>query len=135
MGRKARLCRRACLWACCAIATLVAVNTAGAHQTAQNKGVAVTLHVTPDDQPVAGRSSKILVSKVRTSSGRFSWKTCVCYLNIKDASGRVVLNRRAKKRMTFTFPKAGAYEMTFAGFVKRHGKKVHFSTHFAIRAD
>jgi hypothetical protein len=123
------------VWACCIFVALVAATTATAHQTAQNKGVSVTLHVTPDDQPVAGKASKIIVSKVKTRTGSFSWKTCVCYLNVKDASGHVVLNRRAKKRMTFTFPKSGAYALTFAGFVKRHGKKVHFSVQFAIRAD
>jgi hypothetical protein len=134
MGRKARLCRWVPLGACCVLAALVAVPMAGAHQTSQNKGVSVTLHVTPDDEPVAGEPSKIIVTKVKPRSGRFSWRTCVCYLNIKDASGHVVLNRRAVKRMTFTFSRAGAYQLTFAGFIKRRGKKVHFSVPFAIRA-
>jgi hypothetical protein len=131
MGRKARL----CLWACVVVAALLAVPTVSAHQTAQNKGVSVTMHVTPDDQPVAGRSSRILITRVKPRRGRFSWRTCACYLNVRDASGRVVLNRRAKRRMTFTFPKSGAYELIFSGRVKRSGKKVRFRVSFAIRAD
>ena len=55
MGRKARLCRWVPLGACCVLAVLVAVPMAGAHQTSQNKGVSVTLHVTPDD--VTGAAS------------------------------------------------------------------------------
>jgi hypothetical protein len=135
MGRKARLGRRVFPWACCVIVALLAAPAVSAHQTAQNKGVSVTLHVAPDDAPAAGSPAQIIVTRVKTRKGSFSWKSCTCYLNIKDASGRVVLNRRASKRMTFTFPKSGAYQLTFAGFVKRRGKRVHFSVPFAIRAD
>jgi len=82
MGRKHRLCNRAALLGCCFLAALAAVSTAGAHQTASNKGVSVTLHVTPDDQPNAGSPSTIIVSKVRTSSGRFS-RSPSYYLNLE----------------------------------------------------
>ena len=55
------------------------------------------MHVTPDDEPVAGQESRIIVSKVRPSKGSFSWKSCACYLRISDSTGNVVLNRKAKR--------------------------------------
>ena len=71
--------------------------TAPGHQTESNKGVSVTMHVTPDDEPVAGQSSRIIVTKVRPNRGSFSWRTCTCYLRISDSTGNVVLNRKAKR--------------------------------------
>lgn len=135
MGRKARLCRWLGMWACCGIAAFAAVPAVSAHQTASSKGVSVTMHVAPNDEPPAGHPAKIVVTRVRPGTGRFSWASCNCRLSIKDASGRVVLNRRAAKRMTFTFPRSGAYELRFSGRVKRGGKNVHFRVTFAIRAD
>jgi hypothetical protein len=122
--------------ACCTATILLTLGAAAApgHQTEISKGVSVTMHVTPEDQPVAGRSSKILVTKVRPNRGRFSWRTCKCYLRISDSTGKVVLNRRAKRTQSFTFPRATAYEIVFSGRVKRNGKFVRFRVDFAVRA-
>jgi hypothetical protein len=109
--------------------------TATGHQTKTNKGVSVTMHVTPDDEPVSGQSSRIIVSKVRAGSYRFSWRSCACYLRISDSASDVVLNRRVRQRTTrFTFPRATAYEIVFTGRVKRGSKSKRFRTSFAIRA-
>jgi hypothetical protein len=131
MGRKAWL----CAWACCVATALLGVATVNAHQTGSNKGVSVTLHVAPDDAPVAGRPATIIVTKVNARRGTFSWRKCGCHLNVKDASGRVVLNRNAGRRTSFTFPRSGAYQITFSGSVKRNGRSVRFRVPFAIRAD
>ena len=133
MGRKGRIGTFAC---CLGVVVLVlGATTATGHQTETNKGVTVTMHVTPDDEPVSGQSSRIIVSKVKPSSGRFSFKTCKCYLRISDSSGDVVLNRKVTKRTTrFTFPRATAYEVVFTGRVKRGSKTKRFRATFAIRA-
>lgn len=132
MGRKGRI----SAFACCIATFLLTLGaaTAPGHQTESSKGVSVTLHVTPDDEPVAGRSSRITVTKVRPRRGRFSWRTCKCYLRITDSSGKVVLNRRARRSQSFTFPRATAYEIVFSGRVRRGGRYVRFRVDFAIRA-
>ena len=112
----------------------VACAPAPAHQTEVSKGVSVTMHVTPEDEPVAGSSSKILVTKVKPNRGRFSWRSCKCYLRISDSTGNVVLNRKAKRNMKFTFPRATAYEIVFTGRVKRGSKFKRFRVDFAVRA-
>ena len=107
--------------------------SAPGHQTESNKGVSVTMHVTPDDEPVSG-VARIIVSKVKPSKGSFSFKNCACYLRISDSAGNVVLNRKAKRTMKFTFPRATAYELLFTGRVKRGSKFKRFRVTFAIRA-
>jgi hypothetical protein len=132
MGRTGRI----STFACCLGITLLVVgaSTAPGHQTESNKGVSVTMHVTPDDEPVSGQSSRIIVSKVRPSRGSFSWRNCACYLRISDSAGDVVLNRKAKRTTRFTFPRATAYEIVFTGRVKRGSRFKRFRVTFAIRA-
>jgi len=110
------------------------VSTSLGHQTKSNKGVSVTMHVTPDDEPVSGASSRILVTKVRPNRGTFSWKSCKCYLRISDSTGNVVLNRKAAREMRFTFARTGAYELVFSGRVKRGKSYKRFRASFAVRA-
>jgi hypothetical protein len=129
-----RMVLRSAIACCMAMLTTMGAATALAHQTDSNKGVSVTLHVTPDDEPVSGQSSRVIVSKVRPSSGRFSWRSCKCYLRISDSTGNVVLNRRAKRTTRFTFPRATAYEIVFSGRVKRGNRYKRFRVSFAIRA-
>jgi hypothetical protein len=133
MGRTGRI----STYACCLGIMLLIVGAASApgHQTKSNKGVSVTMHVTPDDEPVSGQSSRIIVTKVRAGSWRFSRKRCACYLRISDSAGDVVLNRRVSQRTTrFTFPRATAYEIVFTGRVTRGSKTKRFRVSFAIRA-
>jgi hypothetical protein len=132
MGRTGHISTFAC---CLGIMLLILVPaTAPGHQTESSKGVSVTMHVTPDDEPVSGQQSRIIVSKVRPSRGSFSFRTCACYLRISDSAGNVVLNRKAKRTQRFTFPRATAYEIVFTGRVKRGGKYKRFRVTFAIRA-
>ncbi len=132
MGRIGRISTLSC---CLGIMLLVfGVSTAPGHQTKSSKGVSVTMHVTPDDEPVSGQTSRIIVSKVRPRKGRFSFRNCACYMRISDSAGNVVLNRKAKRTQRFTFPRATAYEIVFTGRVKRGSSYKRFRVKFAIRA-
>lgn len=106
-----------------------------AHQTAYNRGVAVTLHVNPDDEPVAGQPATVLVEKVRPpKGGTFRFSTCRCRLKITSSSGTVLLNRAAGRRTSFTFPDAAAYRIQFSGRYRKGSRSRTFSASFAIRA-
>ena len=114
---------------------LVCAVVAQAHQTASNNRVAVTVHVTPDDEPIVGQTALILVPRVKPRPGKFAWTTCRCTLKVTNASGEVMLNAPAVPRNEFVFPEAGAYRIDFAGRVKRNGKWAKFKVWFAIRAN
>ena len=119
-----------------AVATLALTAPALGHETVTDRGVAVTLHVLPDDEPKAGQPSTIVVVKVRPPrGGRFTFRSCACRVKVADASGHVLLNRRTGKRTTFTFPDAAAYEITYSGSYRAKNRKTRrFSAAFALRA-
>jgi hypothetical protein len=124
---------RYCVAPAVAIA-LIGASVASAHQTLVNNGVAVTLHVTPNDEPVAGEIAQVLVPKVKTRTGKFSWATCRCTIVISDSAKKVLLNSAAAPRTEFTFPEAAAYKIEIAGRVLRKGKWATFKVAFGIRA-
>ena len=109
-----------------------------AHQTVVDpRGVAVTMHVLPDDEPVAGKPATIVVVKVKPPRrGRFTFRRCACRIEVSTAAGRVLLNRRAAKRTPFVFPDPAAYEITYSGSYRaKGGTSRRFSTTYAIRAN
>jgi hypothetical protein len=125
-------------WGVAAIAVtagLITAAPAAAHQTAYSHGVAVTMHVSPDDAPVAGRSATVNIVSVNPP-GRpgFSFRSGNPRLRITDSSGHVIRRGRAGRHTKVTFPRPGAYQLTFSGRYKRAGKRHSFAARFAIRA-
>jgi hypothetical protein len=121
-----------------AVAAITAASAvpALAHQTAYNRGTAVTLHVNPDDEPVAGQRATIIVEKVKPpKGGKFTFSSCRCHLRVTNSSGAVVLDRAAGKRTSITFPDAAAYRIQFSGRYRKGSRTRTFSASFAIRAD
>lgn len=114
---------------------LACAGTAAAHEPQTSNGVTVTLHVDPDDAPVAGQAATILIEDVRTRTGTFAWKTCACTLAVADATGAVVRKGPAGRATAIVFPQTGAYLVTFAGRVKRSGAWKAFKVTWALRAE
>jgi hypothetical protein len=128
--------RRAALAA--AVTTAAALPApALAHQTVVDpRGVAVTMHVLPGDEPQAGRLATIVIVQVKPPRGRFTFARCRCHIKVRTATGRVLLDRATGKRTPFTFPDSAAYEITYSGSYRAKGNKPQrFSTTFAIRAN
>ncbi len=119
-----------------ATATLALTAPALGHQTVSDRGVAVTLHVLPDDEPKAGQPATIVAVKVRPPrGGRFTFRSCICRVKVADASGHVLLSKRTGKRTRFTFPAAAAYEVTYSGSYRAKNRKTRrFIAAFALRA-
>jgi hypothetical protein len=108
-----------------------------AHETVTDHGVAVTMHVLPDDEPVAGKPATITIVSVKPpKGGTFTFRGCTCRIKVTTASGDVLSNRRTGKRTPFVFPDPAAYEITYSGTYRaKGGKTKRFSTTFAIRAN
>ena len=131
-----RVALRSAAFAVAATATLALSAPALGHQTVTDRGVAVTLHVLPDDEPKAGMPATIVVVSVHPpKGGRFRFRACACRVKVTDASGHVLLDKRTGKRTTFTFPDQAAYEITYSGSYRAKTHRTRrFSTAFAIRA-
>ena len=122
----------AAVTAACALAA-----SASAHQTVIDpRGVAVTMHVLPGDEPQAGQAATIVIVSVKPPKGTFRFRRCGCRIQVKTASGRVLLDRSTGKRTPFVFPDPAAYEITYSGSYRAKGGKTRrFTTTFAIRAN
>jgi hypothetical protein len=129
--------RRAALAA--AVTTAAALPASAlAHQTVVDpRGVAVTMHVLPGDEPQAGQPATIVIVQVKPpKKGRFTFGRCGCHIKVTTAAGRVLLDRATGKRTSFVFPDSAAYEITYSGSYRAKGGKTRrFSTTFAIRAN
>lgn len=118
----------------------VVVAPAWGHQIASNNGVAVQVHVDPNDEPIAKVPTTVWVVRVKplkALKATFTWATCRCRLKVFDSSGTVLLNAPARApRTPVTFPEGKAYGITFTGRVKRTGTTLwrNFKVTYAIRA-
>jgi hypothetical protein len=110
------------------------VPSAAAHQTLVNNRVSVTLHVAPNDEPVAGEQTIVWIVRIATRKGKFSWTKCACTLKIFEPDGNVLLDGKALRKTMFTFPEVGAYGITVAGRVRRNNAWAKFKVTFGIRA-
>lgn len=101
----------------CVAVSLAAAGGAFAHDRETNNGVSVTVHLGPNDEPVATQPATIVVEKVETRA-RFTWPTCRCVWTISDATGAAIFRKPATAKTPFVFPAPGAYQLTFSGRVK-----------------
>jgi hypothetical protein len=116
------------------LAALTFAAPASAHQTVSDNGATVTVHVAPDDAPVAGQASTINLVSVKVPK-RATFRLSRARVKVTDSSGAVLLDRGAAKHIAFTFSKPAAYQIVVSGSYKRAGKTRRFTTAFAIRAD
>lgn len=117
-----------------ALACVVASQGAFAHDRESNNGVTMTLHINPDDEPIATQPALLVIEKVETKSS-FSWKTCRCSMTISDSNDKVIRSGPVGARTVFTFPVEGAYQIVYAGRVKQKGTWRTFKISYAFRAD
>jgi hypothetical protein len=115
---------------------LTGAGGAAAHDRETNNGVSVTVHVAPDDDPIATRPSTIVVERVETKA-KFRWATCKCSWRISNAAGAVLYLGKARVRMPFVFPESGAYQLRFVGrvWVQKIRRWRTFKINYALRAE
>jgi len=91
-----------------------------AHTLKVDGKIGVTLHVEPDDEPVAKQLSKVLIN-LQDKSGQLqaSPESCACTLTIvRDNTILETINLSVSNelaRTNYTFPDAGIYKLSVAG--------------------
>jgi hypothetical protein len=132
--RQAKMKRFSIVVLATALACVVVVQCAFAHDRESNNGVTMTLHINPDDEPIATQPALLVIEKVETKSS-FSWKKCRCTMTISDSSGKVIRSGSVGAKTVFTFPVDGAYQIVYAGRVQQKGTWRAFKISYAFRAD
>ncbi|MBP9814157.1 hypothetical protein KBC80_03090 [Candidatus Woesebacteria bacterium] len=92
-----------------------------AHTLKIDRAIGVSVHINPDDAPIAGKESAILV-EITDSSGRFNAtnpSNCICTLTVKsDGKSLVqlpVVSGGSYTQLRYTFPNAGKYSVVVDG--------------------
>ena len=121
--------------AACLAALLATAPAASAHQSAKSNGITVTMHIAPDDEPVAGQPAALIFVSAKRPGWTLRRSSCGCRFRITDASGASVLDRRFTGRaVTFTFPRSGAYRVSLSGRLQRGRRSRSFDASFTYRA-
>lgn len=114
---------------CFVAAFLFCVPPVYAHTLKIDRAIGVTLHIDPDDAPLAGVESKLFV-EITDSSGRFNSanpSNCECVLTIfSDGKARAslpVVNGGSYAQLRYIFPTSGKYEIEITGKPTRDGQR------------
>lgn len=106
---------------------------AHAHFQDMEQSVTGILHVNPDDSPVVGEEST-LVLFITDTKNNFSFETCQCTLVVTgpdNFEARTFLTRTGEARVTF--PNKGVYKALFLG-MSQEGSHL-FDLNFDIRVE
>jgi hypothetical protein len=91
---------------------------ASAHILRIDNGMGVTMHIQPDDAPVAGKSSEIFID-ITDSNNRFKATDCACQLTISHRGSELakipVTSPEGYTTIGFGFAKPGSYTFTVSG--------------------
>lgn len=107
-----------------------------AHELETDGTITAILHTTPDDDPVSGKPVQYLVF-MDDNTRRFSLAGCMCTATIQEHSRlvgvqKLVPNQQLVPGGTFTFPRAGDYDIIISGQPLQPGGFQPFSLDFAV---
>jgi len=114
--------KKALLYGLALCLVLVALpQTAAAHVLKENNGVAVVLHIAPDDNPMAGQDTTLELS-FGSDNGAFSLAHCNCMLAVRQSGRQLsqtsiqpVGNAATEGRATVHFPFMSVYDVVVSG--------------------
>lgn len=110
---------------------------ARAHVLTTDHGVGAVLHISPDDDPVAGSESTLFFA-FKDTSGNFSTEGCDCTAIVKregEEIARAPLTPESDENASFTFifPEKNVYQVTVTGNPKTEGGFEPFTLSYDVR--
>lgn len=109
-----------------------------AHTLRVDRSIGVTVHINPDDEPVAQDISQIMIG-VQDKEGRFARlaSECICAVTVvKDGSPLETLPfvvSGESAMVSYTFPDAGIYKLEVSGVPRTLDGFQSFTTVFSYR--
>ena len=117
----------------------VVAQPVSAHELKSDRDIGAVLHITPDDNPVSGRSTtyKLYFTDV---SNRFTLPKCNCSVSIQE-NGRDIATKQLTRTSllastnSFTFPKADVFNLIVSGKPSTPGTFQSFSLSYLVRVE
>jgi hypothetical protein len=111
-----------------------------AHVLQTDKDIGVIMHITPDDDPVAGKISEIFLD-FKNTDGKFDAKNCECSVSITTAESnlfysKIFTNPKSDSEsviVPITFPEKAVYKIEVAGKPKERNTFQPFNISFDVR--
>lgn len=110
-----------------------------AHTLKVDKAIGVTVHINPDDEPLAGSLSQVIIG-IQDKEGRFvaNASECICALTIVQQDGVVAETlpfaiSGETAMVSYVFQKGGIYKLEVSGTPRRLDSFQNFSTAFSYR--
>lgn len=102
-----------------ALFILLGIHCASAHILKIDGTVGGVLHIDPNDEPIAGAPSH-LVLDLKDTSGKFSIENCNCTISVVSEGKQIFSGKigSTTSNTLYTFPSAGIYSVIAEGSVK-----------------
>jgi hypothetical protein len=97
-----------------------------AHEVRTSQEVGGTIHIEPNDRPIAGKQTTIWIALTRRGGELIPYSKCNCRLEVRSLSDRnirftvanplaIIERYLGLPSMTVTFPQIGRYELKLSG--------------------
>lgn len=114
----------------------VLVSPSFAHVLETEGSIGAVMHIDPQDDPTAGVVSTIFL-EFKDTEGHFSAENCECTVSILQAEKPIYSQSLSKDSLsptfTYTFPKAGKYDMHVSGNPQNGAAFQPFTLHYDIQ--
>ena len=108
---------------------MMATTAAIAHEVRTSQEVGGTIHIEPNDRPVAGKKSTIWVALTKRGGEIIPYGTCNCRMEVRSLSDRsirftvgnslaIIERYLGLPSLEVTFPQVGRYELKLSGSAK-----------------
>lgn len=118
--------------------TLLNAQIVSAHTLKVDRAIGVTVHITPDDEPVVGAQSQIMIG-IQDKEGRFNTAAgeCICAVTVL-LNGLAVetlpfIMTGSTAMVTYKFQQSAVYKLEVSGSSRQPGSFQNFSTSYSYR--
>jgi hypothetical protein len=119
----------AVILSCVTLATVTTSAGAIAHEVRTSQDVGGTIHIEPNDRPVAGKKTTIWVALTKRGGEIIPYGTCNCRMEVRSLSDRsirftvgnslaIIERYLGFPSLQVTFPQVGRYELKLSGSAK-----------------
>jgi hypothetical protein len=108
------------------VTVMIINNVAIAHEVKTSQDVGGTIHIEPNDRPIAGKKSRIWIALTKRGGEIIPYAKCNCRLELRSLSDRnikftvanplaIIERYLGLPSMEVTFPQVGRYELKLSG--------------------